>query len=509
MSASLLQTTYLRIAPHLREGIERLAQAVKNEPTVGAIPPRALLVGGFVRDLLRGECSLDADVEIYGVPADRLFELVHTLFLDNVHDVGRQFGVLHIPLAEDCSIDIALPRRESKMQEGHKGFDIKSDPFLPLIDAVRRRDFTINALLWDPITHELIDLVRGQEDLAQKQLRVVDPLHFPEDPLRIYRTVQFASRFGYEIESQSEKLLREMVFAGELETLSPERVTEELKKLFLQSPHPSVGMEWMRRLGIIEHSYPELQAMIDTLQEPEWHPEGDVWIHTLLCLDKAVELIRANGTFSEEERLQILVGVLCHDLGKPPTTQIVEKNGIKRVRSLGHQEAGKAPTESLCSKWTFNASIIYAARMIALNHLRPGELYLKEQKGELAEEAYANAIRKMLKRIFPLSWRVLLTAAEADYRGRALPEVQTGPYAHGDRFRELIQTYNLDETARTPLIYGRELMEKFDLKPGKHLGELLRAIENMRDDGKIKTKEEAFLYAQDLLAGGHYHEAMH
>lgn len=499
MTSPALLAVYEQTPAELRASIEILAQTVHAEAQIGSAPPRALLVGGFVRDLLHGGSSVDADVEIYGVPAERLFALVQKLF-PHVHDVGRQFGILHVPLSHGCSLDIALPRRESKLHEGHRGFAVESDPFLPLTEAVRRRDFTMNALFWDPLTHELIDLVNGEHDLREQRLRVVDPLHFPEDPLRVYRAIQFAARFESEIESQSEKLLREMVFAGELETLSPERVTGELKKLLLQSTKPSIGLSWMKRLGIIEHAYPELQAMIDTPQEPEWHPEGDVWTHTLLCLDTAARLIREHGSFTEEERLQILVGVLCHDVGKPPTTQRMEKNGQVRIRSLGHQEAGEEPTLSLCRKWTFNASIIHAARMITLNHLRPGELFIKEQKGELSEEAYANAIRKMLKRIFPLSWQVLLMAAEADYRGRALPEVQSGPYPHGDRFRELIAKYALDESAKTPLLLGRELMELFDLKPGKHLGELLRAVENARDEGAVKTKEDAVAYIKTILS---------
>lgn len=503
MPSSVLETTYAQTQAHLRASIEAFAEAIHREPTVGPLPPRALLVGGFVRDLLRGISADDADIEVFGVPPERLFALVKELFPSDVHEVGKQFGILLVRLTGGCSLDIALPRRESKMHEGHKGFAVESDPFLPYAEAVRRRDFTINALLWDPLTHELVDLIEGARDIERQKLRIVDPLHFSEDPLRIYRAVQFVSRFGYEIDSDTEKLLREMVFAGELQTLSPERVTEELKKLFLQSPRPSVGFEWMRRLGIIEHSYPELQALINTPQEPEWHPEGDVWVHTMLCLDKVAELVALNGTFTDEERLQLFVGILCHDLGKPPTTHSVEKNGVARVRSLGHQEAGEAPTRTLCAKWTFNASIIHAACMIALNHLRPGELFIKEQKGEIAEEAYANAVRKILKRVFPLSWNVLLTAAEADYRGRALPEVQTGPYLHGDRFRTLIEKYGLDEGAKTPLVYGRELIERFHLKPGKYLGELLRAVENMRDEDKIKTKEEAFAYIQMLLEGGH------
>lgn len=496
----LFDQTYAQVPDALRASLLRFVTRIATEPTIGSCPPRALVVGGFVRDLLRGVVSTDLDIEVYGVEAERLLQIANELFPECVHEVGRQFGILYIPLAEGGTVDLALPRRESKMGDGHRGFAITSDPFLPLTESVRRRDFTINALFWDPLTNELIDLVEGQKDLEQKIIRVVDATHFEEDPLRVYRAIQFVSRFAFEIPPETEAILKNMVATGELDTLSHERITEELKKLFLYSERPSVGFEWLKRLGIIERSYPELQTLIGTPQEPEWHPEGDVWIHTMLCIDKAAELIRATQpAFTQEERLQILVGTLCHDLGKPPTTQVMEKKGIKRIRSLGHQEAGEEPTRSLCARWSFSGAVIHAARIITLNHLRPGEMAIKEQKGELAEEAYANAIRKLLKRIYPFSWRAFLVSAEADYRGRTIPEVQVGPYPHGDRFRELVEKYTLDEEAKTPLMQGHDLIETFDLKPGKQIGELLRAVENERDEGKIKTKEEAIAYIKNVL----------
>ncbi len=495
-----LEQAYETLPAHLQRAIQTIAARVAQEPTLGAVPPRALLVGGLVRDLIRGECSLDADIEVFGVPAERLRTIAEELFPHHVHEIGRQFGILHIPCEEGGAIDLALPRRESKLAEGHRGFAIESDPFLPLEIAVQRRDFTINALLWDPLTKELIDHVQGITDLEQGILRAVNSDHFGEDPLRVYRAAQFVSRFSYTIESSTEELLKKMVSEGELDTLSPERITDELKKLFLKSSRPSVGWECLRTLGVIDRSYPELKSLASTPQEPEWHPEGDVWIHTMMCLDQAVQLMQKTlPPFTDEERLQILVGTLCHDLGKPPTTHVVEKKGVTRIRSLGHQEAGDEPTQALCARWSFSGSVIFAARLIAQNHLRAGELFIKELKGELAEEAYANAIRKLLKRLSPLSWRVFLIAAEADYRGRTLPHVQTEPYLHGLRFAELISKYQLDEQAVTPLLQGRDLIEVFGLTPGKQLGELLQLVENARDEGTIRTREEALALIKEKI----------
>jgi tRNA nucleotidyltransferase (CCA-adding enzyme) len=360
-------------AAALTDAVHSLARAVADLPPDPRFSqrPRAFLVGGCVRDALLGQPSKDADMEIYGVAPDTLERLAHTLFAD-VDAVGQSFAVLKA-FVEGGDLDLAIPRRERKAGRGHTGFFIESDPDLSFEEACRRRDFTVNALLLDPLTGALIDPFHGQEDLSRKQLRVVDTSFFSDDPLRVYRAVQFASRFGFFIEPTSLALLVSMVERGDLAELSAERVTDELRKLLLQSEAPSIGCALLRELGIVARTYPELEALAHTPQEPEWHPEGDVWTHTLLALDHAATLIRREP-FNEAQALGVMLGTLCHDLGKPATTAMGEKDGMLRLRSLGHEEAGVAPTRSLLARWTFGDEALTAAIACAKEHhalLRP------------------------------------------------------------------------------------------------------------------------------------------
>ncbi len=510
MSVSLLE----RLAeqnPLLVGAINDLAKAVAKEPThpEHTTPPRALLVGGYVRDLLVGQEPKDADVEVFGVAPERLFELLETLFPGQVHDVGRAFGILKVHLSHGIEFDVAIPRTESKTAPGHKGFAINSNPYLSLKDAAQRRDFTVNAISLDSLTGELIDPWNGQADLEKKLLRVVDPKTFVEDPLRVYRAVQFLARFEFTLEAESRQLMETMVREGQLKELSSERITDEFIKLLLLAEKPSIGFELMRELGIIEQSYPELQSLIGTQQEPEWHPEGDVWIHTMLVADQAAKIIRRpeNAEFTRDERLQTVLGAICHDFGKPPTTFRAEKKGVMRWTSPGHQEAGEAPTLAFCARLKFSESVVHAARMIALHHLRPSEYYLKKEKGELTDASYANAIRTLLKKIKPLNWRVMHASAEADFRGRGFADADTRDYPYGELFKETIIREKLDEEALHPLVMGHELIELFQLEPGPYIGNLMRAIEHARDKGEIKTKDEALVFAGDLVKNRGHHGA--
>jgi tRNA nucleotidyltransferase (CCA-adding enzyme) len=193
---------------------------------------------------------------------------------------------------------------------------------------------------------------------------------------------------------------------------------------------------------------------------------------------------------TKEEKLEVLMGALCHDLGKPSTTKMGEKGGVQRLRSLGHEEAGEEPAKALFHRWKFSQEIETGAIAVTTQHLKPSMLYLQKEKGTLSEEQYINALRKLVKRIYPVSWRVLIAVAEADYRGRAIPGVETEPYAYGAAFEKAIRENHLDEEPTKPLIQGRDLLEH-GVKPGKRMGEIIREIENLRDEGKIKTREEA------------------
>jgi tRNA nucleotidyltransferase (CCA-adding enzyme) len=467
--------------------------------------PRAYLVGGFVRDAMLGITSKDADIEVFGMTSEELEKKLHDLFDGNVETVGRSFGVFKVMLGGGVDVDVAIPRRESKTGKGHKDFVVEGDPEMSLEEASRRRDFTINSMYRDLASGELVDPYGGADDLTNKVLKAVDPKTFVEDPLRVYRAVQFAARFEMNVEEETFELMKNMVEEGELDHLPAERVTGEIKKLLLQAERPSIGFELMRELGIIETYYPELLVLADTPQEPDWHPEGDVWIHTMMVIDQAAKISRQGSgnpfeRFTDEERLQIVLGALCHDLGKPSTTAIGEKNGVPRIRSLGHEEAGVEPTKSLLAKWTFGQTAMEAALASAKEHLKPGMLSMTIDKGQVNEEQYTNSVRKLIKRIHPVSWRVLLAISEADYRGRTLPGVDTEPYAAGGRMRDVIEKYKLDEAPTKALISGSDLIP-LGVEPGPNMGEIIKQIEAARDAGEIKTREEALALANKLILG--------
>jgi tRNA nucleotidyltransferase (CCA-adding enzyme) len=467
--------------------------------------PSAYLVGGFVRDELLGITSKDADIEVFGMASEELEKKLHELFDGNVVTVGRSFGVFKVMLGGGVDVDVAIPRRESKSGKGHKDFVVEGDPTMTIEEAARRRDFTINAMYRDLANGALVDPYGGANDLKNKVLRAVDVKKFGEDPLRVYRAVQFVARFGLTVEEETFELMKNMVDDGELDHLPAERVTGEIKKLLLQAERPSMGFELMRALGIIEMYYPELLILEDTPQEPDWHPEGDVWIHTMMVIDAAAKIANRKAEsgnpfeqFTDDERLQIVLGALCHDLGKPSTTAIGEKDGVQRIRSLGHEEAGVEPTKSLLAKWTFGQAALEAALVSAKEHLKPGMLSMQVDRGHMNQEQYVNSTRKLLKRIHPVSWRILLAISESDYRGRTLPGVDTEPYIAGERMREAIRSAKLDEAPTKPLISGGDLIP-LGVEPGAKMGEIIKQVEAARDAGEIKSRDEALELAKKLV----------
>jgi len=280
---------------------------------------RALIVGGWVRDRLMGRTCKDLDLEVYGLPADRLKSLL-TEF-GTVNTVGESFTVYKV-----ADIDVALPRRESRIGRGHRGFEVKGDPDLSFPEAARRRDFTINAIAWDPLTEEYLDPFNGRADIAAKTLRAVDLDTFGEDSLRVLRAVQFSARFEFVLDDATRELCRGIA----LDDLPSERIWGEIEKLLLQALRPSIGLQLALDLGVIERLFPEIHALVGCEQEPEWHPEGDVWIHTLLVCDQARTRIE---DLDRARQIVVMVGAVCHDLGKPPTTAFIDG----RIRSSSRE----------------------------------------------------------------------------------------------------------------------------------------------------------------------------
>jgi len=250
--------------------------------------------------------------------------------LGRVDTVGESFTVYKIG-----DIDVSLPRRESKTGRGHKGFTVEGDPDLPFIDAARRRDFTINAIGRDPLTGEVLDPFDGRRDLAERRLRVVDRATFGDDSLRVLRAFQLAARFDLAVDDETRAMLR----AIPLDDLPAERVWGEIDKLLRLPVRPSLGLALAFDVGAIERLFPELQALAGCPQDSEWHPEGDVWVHTLLVVDQARRRI---DDLERPQATAVMLGALLHDVGKPAFAAMIDG----RWRSPGHEEGGAPPPDS-------------------------------------------------------------------------------------------------------------------------------------------------------------------
>ncbi len=478
-----------------------LARAVSEWPNAERYgremkPPRALIVGGFVRDALLGLHPKDLDIEVYGMKQDDLLELLERTFHCSINLVGESYGVIKVPLAKGLDLDVSVPRTDSIPSGADNAPPVSKNPWMTVREAARRRDFTMNTLAADPLTGEIIDSFGAIDDLNDRLLRVTDRERFQDDALRVYRGVQFAARMDLEVEGETFHLMREMVERGDLKTQSAERRLEEWKKLLLKAKHPSIGLNLMRELGMTERHYPQLHALIGVPQDPEWHPEGDVWIHTLMVVDAAAQIIRREaGTLSKDEQLAVMMGAVCHDFGKPETTK--EEGG--HIRSRGHEEKGVEPTKAFLKGLRAPHALTDAAAVIAGQHLKPGVFYRAYQAGALNEKQYRNVLRKLVRGLGTVSWRVLLAASEADFRGRDLPGVATDPYLPGELFARTVEAHQLDHEAKKPLLQGRDLKEIFRIEQGRQMGDIIKYVERMRDEGYIETRDEAITLARTFL----------
>ena len=432
---------------------------------------RALVVGGWVRDRLLGRESKDLDLEVFGVPQEALTELLAPF--GRVEAVGQSFPVYKVG-----DIDVALPRRESKTGRGHKGFVVQGDPSMSPDEAARRRDFTINAIAWDPLADEYIDPHEGRKDLQASILRAVDPHTFGDDSLRVLRALQFAARFELQIDDLTAAICR----STPLDDLPAERVLGELEKLLLQADRPSIGFAWGRQLGVVERLFPEMQALIDCPQEPEWHPEGDVWVHTLMVIDQARQRI---DDLERPDRIIIMLGAVCHDFGKPVTTAVIDG----RIRSLDHEEQGVAPTIRFLDRLNIHSMSGRDVRGQVLglvaHHLKPGMLH--KRRDEVSDAAFRRLALKV-------DLELLARLAKADCLGR------TGSFdcSAMDWFVERARRLGVEHQAPARLVLGRHLLE-LGVAPGPHVGAVLNQIYERQLDGAITTTEEGIALAKELI----------
>lgn len=454
----------------MSEPLDELELATAIARSVRDAGGRALIVGGWVRDQLRGHPSKDVDVEVFGVEASRLKELL-TQF-GAVNTVGESFTVYKV-----CGLDVSLPRRESKIGQGHKGFAVTGDPKLSFAEAARRRDFTINAISWDPLTHESIDPFDGRRDLESGRLRMVDERTFADDSLRVLRAIQFAARFEFAVTDETKALCRRIP----LDDLPAERIWGEIEKLLLRARKPSIGFTLALELGVIERLFPELLACVGCPQEPEWHPEGDVWVHTLLVIDEARKQI---DDLPYPQQVALMLGAVCHDLGKPPTTAFIDG----RIRSLEHEEEGVPPAIAVLDRLNVHTMQGYDVRREVLgmvaNHLKPGMFYKAQP------QAGDGAFRRLAQKV---DLELLARVARADCEGRG------GGFdcSAMDWFVRRARELGVEHAPPDPLVKGRHLVA-LGVKPGPALGEVLRAVYERQLDGTVTDFDAAFVLAREI-----------
>lgn len=440
-----------------------------------------MLVGGCVRDELMGVEPKDWDLEVYGIQPERLREILESF--GNVNVVGEAFTVYKL----GSDLDVSLPRRERKIGKGHRGFAVEGDSEMSFDEACSRRDFTINAILKDPLSGEIVDPFRGREDIERKIIRHVCSKTFAEDSLRVLRAAQFAARLEFEIAPETVEICRTI----DVTDLPKERIWGELEKLLLKAQRPSIGLNWLYKLRVVEQIFPELQSLVGVPQEPEWHPEGDVDIHTMMVADEARKLI---DDLPYERRVAVMLGAVCHDFGKPPTTQFFDG----RWRSHAHDEAGVEPTLSFLDRlgiYTLNGfDVREQVVQLVRYHLKPGEFYKAESKQPVGDGAF----RRLARKVEP---DLLYRVAKADSLGRNpewLPaEKRFGSEAQ-EWFMEKVRSLQVEKKPPEPLLMGRHLIE-IGLKPSPEFKRILDAVYEMQLDGKVANLDEAIAAATGLI----------
>lgn len=427
---------------------QRIAHCVAREGG------RVYYVGGLVRDRLLGRENKDVDIEVHGIPAQTLEAILDSL--GQRMEMGTSFGVYGLKHYE---LDIAMPRKEQATGRGHRDFAVFTDPFLGAEKAASRRDFTINAMMEDVLTGEVVDCFGGRNDLKNGIIRHVNDASFREDPLRVLRAGQFAARFGFSIAPETAALCADM----DLTALPGERVFGELEKALLKAPKPSVFFEVLRQMNQLKDWFPEVEALIGIPQEPRFHPEGDVWNHTMLVLDGAAKL-----RTEAQNPLGLMLAALCHDFGKRDAIQ--DDNG--RIRALGHEEAGIPIAEAFLSRLTAEKKLHRYVQNQVLLHMRPNIM------------AAQNAGRKAFCKLYDRSVcpEDLLMLSKADALGRAIRQ----DYAPTEAFlRERLAEFQ--EIMSRPYVQGADLVAA-GFPPGKDFGEALAFAHKLRLAGVAKAE---------------------
>ena len=432
---------------------------------------RPRLVGGGVRDWLLGIAPKDFDVEVAGVDFEALHRALGPFGSTDV--VGRSFGVIKVrSRATGEEYDFSLPRRESKTGAGHRGFAVEPDPALSDADAAARRDFTVNAIALDPFSGEIIDPHGGRRDLAARVLRHTSAA-FVEDPLRVLRAFQLAARFDFALAGETATLCR--TIASTFPELPLERVWGEWEKWATKSTRPSRGLAVLEETGWLRH-FPEVAALRGTPQEPEWHPEGDVFTHTQHCVDALVALDDWRASDASRRR-RLMFGVLAHDFGKPPTTARVEKRGQLRWTSPGHEATGGPLAQNFLRRIGAPLELDAPVSALVVHHLA-------HHHG--AAEFTDTSVRRLARKLAPATIDDLAVVMRSDANGRPpLPSAEV--HVRIDELVAKAHALELAARAPKPIVLGRHLIE-LGMKPGPEFKPIIDAAFEAQLDGAFSDE---------------------
>lgn len=440
-----------------------------------------ILVGGYVRDALLGHPTSDLDIELYGVTSLEELEQLLKPF-GKLNAVGKSFGVLKLSY-EGYQIDFSPPRSESKHAPGHKGFEVAWFSELDFATAASRRDFTINAIGYNPLTKTFLDPVGGREDLRRRRLACVNPETFVEDPLRVLRAVQFAARFNFYCDTSLLHLCRDMITQGALEELPKERIFEELKKLLLFSPKPSIGLSLLKEMGGLDFFAP-LEKFETTPQDPRSHPEGNVWTHTLMCVDEMARL----RTGEPRRDMALMLSALLHDIGKPSTTLMCD--GI--LNAPHHAREGVAIAQIWMSRITEDKSLIETVLPLIRHHGIPRKLH--------RDRAHDSDILRLSTQVCIDD---LILVARADFFGRAFTAKRPECFEAGEWLYERAKTLGVLSAPPKPLVLGRDLIA-LGMKPSTRFKTILDAAYTAQLNLEFTTHQQAFEWLKFCLERGKF-----
>ncbi len=449
------------------------------------------LVGGAVRDLLiTGEIDnrKDIDLMVAGFEYSELEEILKDH--GRISTVGKSFAVIKFTINR-LTYDISIPRRDKKRSTGssaHRNFIVESGKDVTLEEDLGRRDFTCNSIAMRLSDGELFDPFNGRSAIEKKLIAMTSPESFSDDPLRLLRAARFSSVLGFEIEEEIYKVARDV----DLSELSPERVTEELFRLLLESGSPSKGIHEYFKLTVLEKLYPDIYKMALTIQDSEFHPENDefghhtVLIHMLITLDIGKKISDIKGLNSEEE-LALLLSVILHDIGKPITTKWEYKRGRMTVTSIRHDSIGVGLAESVFDELKIDTRMKFPLKDVVLklikNHHRVYDLYSNRE--DTGFKAFSRLLRDMDGRD-----DLLILLDFADRQSREPDPLKFADYDDISKwyFSRKDELKITEETIK-PLIQGRDLI-KLGVSPGVEMGDYLKKLYELQLDGVFSSFED-------------------